>query len=53
MSKSVTKRPPVPRPHEREPWNHAVLLRLHENDPGFCHRFGHPWSLFGLLAVLA
>ena len=33
---------PGPGTHEGKPWNHAVALRLNENDPSVCHRFGHP-----------
>ena len=40
-----SKGPPAPRPHEREPWNHAVSLRVDESDPGLCRRSGHPVPL--------
>lgn len=36
------KAAPAPGTHEGEPWHHAVALRLNENDPSLCHRFGHP-----------
>lgn len=38
---------PTPRPHEREPWNHAVVFRPDESGPSLCLRFGHPQLLSG------
>ena len=38
------------RPHERKPWNHAVVFRPDECDPSLCIRFGHPRLLPGSCA---
>ena len=45
MSRSVAKGPRTLRPHEREPWNHAVVPRVDESGRSLCHRSGHPAPL--------